>query len=201
MNDTKKVGRPRKFDKDAALLAAMNVFWKQGYEGSSMKDLTRAMGIEGPSLYAAFGDKRSLFLQAIERYASHDGCAPLVAFEEEPELAEAVRRFFIEVIEYATNHESGARGCFLTSCVATTAGNVEGVDLLLSQAIDETDHRLADRFEREKKLGNLRPDFPSLERARFMFDLRQGFVFRARSGGDPAQMLSELGLRVQMVLA
>src|SRR5690242_20201777 len=63
-------GRPRAFDSDAALDRAMEVFWSKGYEGTSMSDLTQAMGINRPSLYAAFGDKESLFRRAIERYRS-----------------------------------------------------------------------------------------------------------------------------------
>ena len=79
MNDTKKIGRPRGFDYDTALLRAMGVFWDKGYDGASMRDLTSAMGITGPSLYAAFGDKRELYLKTIDHYCSADACSPLVA--------------------------------------------------------------------------------------------------------------------------
>ncbi|MEP3423028.1 MAG: TetR/AcrR family transcriptional regulator [Erythrobacter sp.] len=201
MIDTKKVGRPREFDRDDALLAAVNVFWAKGYDGASMKDLTQAMGINGPSLYSAFGDKHNLYLQTIDRYSQNDACAPLVAFESEPDIHLAVRAFMIAAIDYATRHESGVRGCFLSSCVATTAGELEGVESILAQAIEETDERLATRFELEKESGTLPDDFPSLERARLMFDLRQGFVFRARAGLDAKVMKSELDQRVQTVLA
>ncbi len=201
MNDTKKVGRPRKFDQDDALMAAVNVFWSKGYDGASMKDLTEAMGINGPSLYSTFGDKHNLYLQAIDRYSHNDACAPLVAFESEPDIHLAVLAFMNAAIEYATQHESGARGCFLSSCVATTAGELDGVDSLLAEAIEETDGRLAKRFEMEKEKGGLPANFPCLERARLMFDLRQGFVFRARAGLDAKVMKSELDQRARMVLS
>lgn len=201
MNTTKKLGRPVGFDADEALLAAVNVFWAKGYDGASVKDLTEAMGINSPSLYGVFGDKRSLYLKAIERYASNDACAPLVAFETEPEIAEAVRAFMEAAIGYATEHESGARGCFLTSCVSTSAGEVEGVEPLLRRAIEETDARLAARFDKEKAKGCLPEDFPSLERAKLMFDLRQGHVFRARAGLERKSMTGDLDHRVRMVLA
>lgn len=78
MNDTKTMDRPRTFDKDDALLAAMNVFRTKGYDGASMRDLTKAMGISGPSLYSAFGDKRELYLKTIDRYVDVDAYAPVV---------------------------------------------------------------------------------------------------------------------------
>lgn len=201
MNSTKKSGRPRSFDEDDALWAAVNVFWTKGYDGASMKDLTEAMGINSPSLYATFGDKHALYLKAIDRYVSNDACAPLVAFEEEPDIVLAVRAFMEASIDYATSHESGARGCFLSSCVSTTAGEVDGVRSLLHRAIEETDARLAARFDVEKAKNVLPSDFPSQERARLMFDLRQGHVFRARAGLESKTMTKDLDHRVRMVLA
>ena len=73
MNETKAIrGRPRAFDMDKALDAALDLFWRKGYEGTSIADLTKAMGINPPSLYAAFGGKETLFHQALDRYeAAH----------------------------------------------------------------------------------------------------------------------------------
>ncbi|MEM9054041.1 MAG: TetR/AcrR family transcriptional regulator [Pseudomonadota bacterium] len=201
MNDTKKLGRPRTFDEHDALMAAMNVFWAKGYAATSMKDLTKAMGISGPSLYAAFGDKRELYLKAIDLYADVDACAPIVAFETEPDIEKAVRNFLGAVIEYATAHESGAKGCFLASCVATTVGEVEGVDARMEKAIDDTDTRLAARFEQEKQAGRLPATFPSEERGRLLFDMRQGYVFRGRAGWSASALREGLEDRVKMVLA
>jgi len=66
-------GRPRNFDKDAALERAMELFWIKGYEGASMTDLTSAMGIASPSLYAAFGSKEELFRRAVQHYGATEG--------------------------------------------------------------------------------------------------------------------------------
>lgn len=201
MNNTKKIGRPKSFDRGEALLAAVNVFWERGYDGASLKDLTGAMGINGPSLYAEFGDKLALYKSAIDCYATNDACAPLVAFETEPDIEKAVAAFFKAAISYAADHDSGVRGCFLASSVATSAGCLEGVDDMLKGAIEETDKRLALRFKAEKKKGTLSGDFPALERARLMFDLRQGFVFRARAGIGAKAMQADLRHRVRAVLA
>lgn len=203
MKTTKKVGpgRPRVFDLDEVLMAAVQVFWVKGYEGSSIKDLTDAMGINAPSLYSTFGDKRGLYLQAIDRYANIDGCAPVIAFETEPDITKAVRGFLESVILYATSHESGARGCFLASSVSTSAGEIKGVRERLAKAIEDTDVRLAKRFEEEKKKGTLPQDFPSRERASLMFDLRQGYVLRGRAGCSADILTLGLEHRITMILA
>ncbi|WP_299827825.1 TetR/AcrR family transcriptional regulator [uncultured Roseobacter sp.] len=201
MNDTKRIGRPRGFNEKDALMAAMNVFWAKGYDGASMKDLTRAMGISGPSLYAAFGDKRALYLKTIDRYADVDACAPIVAFEAEPDIEKAVRGFLTSVISSATDPGDGTRGCFLASCVSTSVGQVEGVDERMEKAIDGTDLRLAQRFDLEKKRGVLPADFPSRLRGRLMYDMRQGFVFRGRAGWSGESLMEDIEDRVQMILA
>ncbi|WP_434054710.1 MAG: TetR/AcrR family transcriptional regulator [Roseibium sp.] len=201
MNDTKKMGRPRTFDSREALTAAMNVFWAKGYDGASLKDLTSAMGISGPSMYAAFGDKRELFLKTIDLYGDVDGCAPVVIFESEPDIRLAVRGFLEEVIKYATAHESGAKGCFLASSVSASIGEVEGVKERVEKAIEDTDKRLASRFDREKQNSVLAEDFPSLERARLLYDIRQGYMFRGRAGWTAEAMRQDLDHRVAMILA
>ena len=81
-------GRPRSFDFDDALDAAMQVFWRKGYEGASLSDLTQAMGINRPSLYAAFGNKNTLFRKALDRYA--EGPAAYVAEALKQPTARAV---------------------------------------------------------------------------------------------------------------
>jgi AcrR family transcriptional regulator len=203
MNDTKikKMGRPLKFDKNEALAAAINVFWSKGYEGSSMKDLTSAMGINAPSLYSTFGDKHQLYLQAIDSYTSNDDCGPLVAFESEDNIKQAVQAFFKSALEYATTNESGIQGCFLSTCVSTSAGTVDGAKSRLKQAIKQTDIRLAARFESEKDKGNIPKSFPSLKRAQLMFDLRQGYVLRARAGISIEEMNDGFEDKAEMVLS
>ncbi|MEP3279204.1 MAG: TetR/AcrR family transcriptional regulator [Stappiaceae bacterium] len=201
MNDTKKMGRPRSFDENEALMAAMNVFWTKGYDGASMKDLTGAMGISGPSLYSVFGDKRALYLKTIDHYSDVDACAPIVAFESEPDIRKAIHGFLTSVITYSTGEQYGPRGCFLASCVSTSIGEVEGVEERMEQAINGTDIRLASRFDVEKEKGTLPANFPSKERARLMFDMRQGYVFRGRAGWTAQALLADIDDRVEMILS
>lgn len=200
MNDTKKMGRPRNFDYEFALSQAMTVFWDKGYNGASMRDLTQAMGITGPSLYAAFGDKRELFLKTIDLYSDVDGCEPIVAFEQEEDIQKAVYGFLSTIIAFATEHESGAKGCFLASSVSTNIGHVEGVGERVKKAINDTEKRLAARFDREVAKGTLAPDFPSRERAALLFDIRQGYMFRGRAGASARTLRASLRARVKLIL-
>lgn len=194
------MGRPRLFNYEDALMKAMSVFWAKGYDGASMRDLTSAMGITGPSLYSAFGDKRELFLKTIDHYRDAEGCAPLVAFESTEDIGDAIRGFLIEIIHDATEHESGARGCFLASSVVTMVDLVDGVGERVDCAIEETENRLAARFDLEIEKGNLPRDFPSRERASLLFDMRQGYMFRGRAGWSSELMKRDLESRVQMLL-
>lgn len=182
MSDTKKIGRPKEFDDEVALQSALNMFWKKGYDGTSMKDLTAAMGINSPSLYACYGDKQSLFVKTIEYYLQNGSCTPLEVFEQEEDLTLAVKGFFNAVINYSSEYELDVNGCFLGSCVVASVETVADVKPLLQKAITESSLRLASRFKRAVLEGKLPEGFPCDERAKLMFDLRQGALFRARAG-------------------
>ena len=96
VNTDKPRGRPRSFDRGRALERAMHVFWRQGYEATSVSDLTRAMRINPPSLYAAFGDKEQLYLEALGRYQQRRVESMAKWFDEEPTAKAAVRRLLTE---------------------------------------------------------------------------------------------------------
>jgi len=96
MNTDKPRGRPRSFDRGRALERAMHIFWRQGYEATSVSDLTRAMHISPPSLYAAFGDKERLYLEALGRYQQRRVESMAQWFDEEPTAKAAVRRLLTE---------------------------------------------------------------------------------------------------------
>ena len=118
-------GRPRGFDTGAALGRAVEVFWRRGYAGAGLAELTAAMGVSPPSLYAAFGDKRGLFLAALERYAATTGAVPLHALRAAEGDAKLCA-FLAATVDLA--YEGGhGRGC-LAACVAgDAAGNDEAI--------------------------------------------------------------------------
>jgi AcrR family transcriptional regulator len=105
-------GRPRSFDRDAALECAMRLFWSRGYEATSISDLTEAMGVTPPSLYAAFGDKRQLFLEAVTRYEQTVGCFAHKALTEEPTAERAVRRLLLDAVKSFSTPKK-PKGCLI----------------------------------------------------------------------------------------
>jgi AcrR family transcriptional regulator len=118
-------GRPRGFDTGAALDRAVAVFWRRGYAGAGLAELTAAMNISPPSLYAAFGDKRGLFLAALDRYAATVGATPLVALRA-AEHGAGLRAFLKAAVELAYDGESG-RGCLAACVAADAAGDDEAI--------------------------------------------------------------------------
>jgi len=106
------MARPREFDEEAVLEAAVNCFWRRGFEATSVRALAAEMNIAGPSLYNAFGDKRALFRRALERYAEHSSRARIARLESTLPPKEAVRAFIREIIDRSVDDE-GRRGCLL----------------------------------------------------------------------------------------
>ena len=108
------MARPREFDEGEALDAAMDCFWRDGYEGTSVRDLAARMGITGASLYNAFGDKRSLFRRALERYVAQGFSARAANFEAQLPPREAIQAFFEEVIKRSLS-DPQRKGCLLVN--------------------------------------------------------------------------------------
>ena len=113
------MGRPREFDRDEALDRAVQVFWTRGFERTSVEDLTESMGIQRGSLYAAFGDKHQLFLEALDRYEERFYRDTLRFLEEGP-AREGIRRVFAQVVSDCACG-GGAKGCFITNTAVALA--------------------------------------------------------------------------------
>src|ERR1700747_310396 len=120
-------GRLRQFDEDEAQDRALEVFWAHGYEGATLPDLTAAMGINRPSLYAAFGNKEQLFQRAVDRYVEK-ARAQMEAVLAEPTARRVAERFLREVVVGGCDAASPAgRGCLLVGAALTCSPESEGV--------------------------------------------------------------------------
>lgn len=113
-------GRPRAFDRDTVLDAAVRVFWEKSYEGTSLDDLTAAMGINRSSIYATFGKKHDLFLVAIDRYAAVQGMAQSTPLRDEPSIREAVGGYCRQIVKTVSSGDS-PRGCLIGSVATEVA--------------------------------------------------------------------------------
>ncbi|MGW0467127.1 TetR/AcrR family transcriptional regulator [Streptomyces sp. NPDC003027] len=182
---TKRRGRPRSFDRRAALEQAMTAFWEQGYETTSVSDLTRAMGISAPSLYAAFGDKRTLFEEVVEAYAVSYGAYGDEALAEEPTARDALARMLREAADAFTD-PSHPRGCLVISS-ATNCSNLE-VEEALRQRRNRALASFETRIRRGVAAGELPADADTGALARFCGAVLQGMSQQARDGATREEL-------------
>lgn len=192
-------GRPRTIDPEALIARAVEVFWAKGYEGASLDDLTRAMGVSRPTLYAAFGDKRTVFLAAIDAYARGIGSEPMAAFEAQEDIVAAVRAFLRVSLENNTA-EALPPGCLIGCCASTSTIEVPGVAERIGAISTAGEHRLRSRFRRECEAGVL-PSVPdAVGRAALLMDLMNAQAIRARAGASRRSLLRGLDVRVGAVV-
>ena len=183
-------GRPREFDPDHALDRAVELFWADGFDGVDVERIADAAGVTKPSLYRLFGDKSSIFLHALKRYGETVGAAPLAAFNEQPDIADAIRALLEETVKAATI-PGRASGC-LMACVATAeAGRSIKVRSAVAHGLGRLTELLATRFEQETTLGRLPVSLSPPVRARLLVDLMQGLMLRARAGGLRADLMRD----------
>ena len=174
------LGRPRSFETGKALDAAMKVFWCKGYEGASLSDLTRAMGINRPSLYAAFGDKESLFRKVLDRYDS--GPAAYVQEAMHQPTARAVVQRLMEGAADLVTASNNPRGCLFVQSALVCGDGAKGIrnDLILRRDAGEKAVRL--RLKRAQAEGDLPRDANTADLARYVVTVIQGIAVQAAGG-------------------
>lgn len=182
-------GRPREFNPEEALAAALNVFWRRGYEGASMAELTEAMGITKPSLYACFGNKESLFRKALDLYERDKLCYIKTALEAPTAkgVAERLLRGSL-AIQTGTTDPHGCLG--VISSVACTA-QAESIrdDVIARRA--SSDAALLARFERAQEEGNFPNGIEPQALATYLSTVMQGMAVHA-GAGMPRERLEQL---------
>jgi AcrR family transcriptional regulator len=153
--EPKKRGRPRAYDPDTALARAAAVFWKAGYAGTSLDDLSEATGMNRPSLYAAFGDKRDLYLKTLDYYREESRALARHALADNPTLRVFLKRFYDKALAlYLTD---GPRGCYSIGTAATVAAVDDGVRAFLADSMRTTDSFLTHQIGKAKERGELSP--------------------------------------------
>lgn len=179
-------GRPRAFDAEEALDRALLVFWRKGYEGASLDDLTGAMGISRPSLYAAFGDKQSLFRKALDRYAEGPSSFARRALKEGTARA-VVERLLRDAAEMHADPATPA-GCLMVHGALAAGLGSDAVrrELNARRAADEA--ALRRRLVRARAEGDLPPDAEPADLARYVVTVIRGMAVEATGGASLRQL-------------
>ena len=192
-------GRPRAFDPEQSLDQAVRVFWQKGYFGASLDDLTQAMGINRPSLYASFGDKQTLFLQCVDRYANTLGRKPFAALVDTPDIQSAILSFFNAVIETVCSVNT-PKGCFIACILTECAEAMPEAQDYLAAAITSSDQAVEQRFLQAIQDRQLAAEFPVRSRARLTTSLMHGIALRARAGEPKSSLTAFAAAASELVL-
>ncbi|HEX4635322.1 MAG TPA: TetR/AcrR family transcriptional regulator [Rhizomicrobium sp.] len=181
-----RTGRPRCFCKEEALDKAMTVFWRQGYEGASLSDLTRAMGINPPSLYACFGSKEGLFKAVLERYDQRRD-AFMAQVLAAPTVAEVAQAYLMGVAAFVA--DTGARnppGCLMVQ--GGLSGSDKDIPEMLARHRAEKEAMLRARFEQARKSGDLAKTSDPAALARYLMVMANGLCVQAAAGASEKEL-------------
>jgi AcrR family transcriptional regulator len=189
------MGRPREFDVDMALDRALQVFWRKGYEGASMADLTETMGITKPSLYAAFGNKEELFRKALDRYVDGPGGYFQAALRK-PTAREVVEHVMYEAATALTNPEYPP-GCLAVQGALCCGDAAETIKQELTARRAKGERDLRERFTRAIAEGDLPEAADAADLARYVSAILQGMAVQAAGGVGREQLrkIADIALR------
>jgi AcrR family transcriptional regulator len=183
-------GRPREFCVDHALTEALRVFWQKGYEGTSLTDLTEAMGITRPSLYAAFGNKESLFRKALDLY-EREKLAYIGQALEQPTARQVAEFMMRGALENATGGDGGPHGCLRITAAVACGEGAESIRCEIMERTKSGKDSLIARFKRAQDEGDLRPDLDPEGLTRVLVAYLQGISVQANMG-DSREELEKL---------
>ena len=191
-------GRPKAFIPDEALDRAVEMFWEHGYEGVDVDRIARAVNVTKPALYRAFGDKPTLLLKAVERYAITYGAPILAAFQAEPDIHKAVTAFCEATVNLASGEARG--GCMMVAAALGHSERVTEIRSYVAKGFSATAVIFAKRFEREIKARRLTRTPSAKVRGRALVDLLQGLQLRAKVGITREQLLEDAQSYVSLIL-
>lgn len=155
--EPKRRGRPRAYQPDVALAKALDLFRKDGFAATSLDDLSAATGMNRPSLYGAFGDKRELYIKSYQRYRADARAAMVDIFRDEAPLRQRLQRIYAIALDIYLSGESGPRGCFTVMTAASEAVGDPEIRAMVLEGFAELDKAFAACFRQAKQKGEL-PD-------------------------------------------
>jgi AcrR family transcriptional regulator len=195
VSEARGLGRPKAFDSEEALEAALSVFWERGYEGTSLSDLTRAMGINKPSLYATFGDKAELFRKVVDRYMAQRAVVWENALRE-PTARLVVERILDTTADALTSGQN-PHGCLLVQSALTCSRESDCIKQELALKRADSDSLLRGRFARAQAEGELAPNVDVAALARYFSTILRGMSVEASAGATRQALQNVIDLAMK----
>ena len=177
------MARHKEFDQDEALQKAMEIFWARGYEGTSIQDLVGHMGINRQSMYDTFGDKHSLFLEALDRYREIQSRKVFEVLERPGSMKKNLRQLFEEAVARSLSAE-GRRGCFVGNSMSELAGRCKETATRTCNSVASAEKMFQKALQRGKEQGELRRVSDTRAVARFLYSNLQGVLLMAKATRD-----------------
>jgi AcrR family transcriptional regulator len=189
-------GRPRRFDPETALQEAREVFWDAGYAASSLDELSAAMQMNRPSVYAAFGDKEALYLKTLADYRDAGAALMRAALDPQRPLAEGLRQVYAGALSIYFANAAAPRGCFLVGTAAVESVRNARVRETLEASLSLYDGILEERFRLARKSGEVDAKSDPAMLARLADSVMFSLAIRARAGESRADLeaLAEAGV-------
>jgi AcrR family transcriptional regulator len=192
----KSRGRPRGFDPETALARARDVFWDGGYAASSLDELSAAMEMNRPSVYAAFGDKEALYLKTLADYRDAGAAGMRAALDPKRPLAEGLRAVYASALSVYCADPVSPRGCLLIGTAAVESVRNPRVRDVMTQSLDLFSSILEERFRQAKKAGEIDAAADPVMLAKLAASIMHSLAVRARAGESRAalQALADAGV-------
>jgi TetR/AcrR family transcriptional regulator, copper-responsive repressor len=184
----KRRGRPRAYEPEVALQRALEAFWKRGYSGTTLDDLAAATGMNRPSLYAGFGDKRAIYVKALEHYWERGLRAMRGALSQERPLQAGLRSVYEGALSIYFSGDGRPRGCFAMGTATTEVVEDPQIRAVFMRGMRSIDHCFEERFRRARDDDELPPDADPETLAGLASAILSKLAIRARSGTPRAEL-------------
>ncbi|WP_245438756.1 TetR/AcrR family transcriptional regulator [Bradyrhizobium sp. SK17] len=181
-------GRPKAYDAQAALKQATETFWRSGYSGTSLDSIAAATGMNPPSLYAAFGNKHALYLEALDRYWEISLAATREALGEDRPLAEALMLAYDAALSIYFSGRGSARGCFVLGTAVVESVEDAAIRSNVARGLHAIDADFEARFQTARERGELEPDADPAALAILASATMHSIAIRARAGARRAEL-------------
>ena len=191
------MARSLAFDRDQALESAMHLFWRQGYSATSLPQLLGAMGISRSSLYPVFGDKRQLFIEALDLFCQRNNAIIEEAFDDNNPL-EAVRTFFVKTVKKSTKNRL-SRGCMMINSILELADVDPELNKHATKCLAKTEKHFKHCFEVAQQLGQLDTHLSPEHLAKMVMTLNQGLRVSSRKNSSREEMTRVVDTTMQLL--